>query len=135
MSNSSIWAIDRTLSGATTSDWSGLAIDGNEEVLCIPQIFKAGASSSGCLVSYPGHSWKGSYPSTEMLLVYSTASASWFEFTSFTHTHTCVGVWSPHGMMANMLDCNIIVSEFELQPYYYIHFQTNTLWKGWLVEF
>ena len=29
-----------------------------------------------------------------------------------------------------MLDCNIVVSEFELQKRYYVHFQTNTLEKG-----
>ena len=33
---SSIWTIDRTLSGATTPNQSGPRSDGNEEVLCIP---------------------------------------------------------------------------------------------------
>ena len=33
--------------------------------------------------------------------------------------------------MANMLDCGIIVTEFEFQLCYYIHFQTNTFGKGW----
>ena len=32
--------------------------------------------------------------------------------------------------VANVLDYNIIVSEFELQPRYHVHFQTNTLRKG-----
>ena len=31
--------------------------------------------------------------------------------------------------MVNVLDCSIIVSEFELQLHYYIQFQTNTLVK------
>ena len=31
--------------------------------------------------------------------------------------------------VANMLDCDIDVSEFELVSSYYIHFQTNTLGK------
>ena len=31
---------------------------------------------------------------------------------------------SPFGVVANMLDCNIIVSEFKLQSNYYIHFRT-----------
>ena len=31
------------------------------------------------------------------------------------------------GIMANVLDCNIIVSEIELHLHYYIHFQTNAL--------
>ena len=32
----------------------------------------------------------------------------------------------PHGEVANVLDCDIVVSEFELQLRYYIHFRTNT---------
>ena len=28
------------------------------------------------------------------------------------------------------MDCDIVVSEFELQPRYHIHFQTNTLGKS-----
>ena len=36
----------------------------------------------------------------------------------------------PHNVVANMLDCDIVVSEFKLQSCYYIHFQTNTLGKG-----
>ena len=32
--------------------------------------------------------------------------------------------------MVNMLDCNIIVSKFEVQSRNYIHFQTNTIRKG-----
>ena len=35
----------------------------------------------------------------------------------------------PRGVMVKALDGRIIVSEFELQLRYYIHFQTNTLWK------
>ena len=35
-----------------------------------------------------------------------------------------------HSVMANVLDFNIVVSEFELQWHYYIHFRTNTLGKG-----
>ena len=32
--------------------------------------------------------------------------------------------------MANVLDCGITVSEFKFQPYYHVHFRTNTLGKG-----
>ena len=32
--------------------------------------------------------------------------------------------------MVKTLDCNLEVSEFELQSHYYIHFQTNTPEKG-----
>ena len=56
MSNSFIWPIDQTLSGATTADQSGSVSDGNEGVLCIPQSSSiTGASPSDCLASYAGH--------------------------------------------------------------------------------
>ena len=37
---------------------------------------------------------------------------------------------SPYGIMVNMLDCNILVSEFEPQSHFYAYFQTNTLGKS-----
>ena len=37
---------------------------------------------------------------------------------------------SPYEVVAKVLDCDIVVSEFELQPHYYVHFRTNTLEKG-----
>ena len=49
MSNSSIWPIDRTFSGAITLDQKGPGNDGNEEVLCFPK-------TPDELVSYPGPS-------------------------------------------------------------------------------
>ena len=63
----SIRPIDRTLSGATTSDQSGSGSDANEEVLCISQNSSiTGTSPSDCLVSYPGHSLVGVfYPPAE----------------------------------------------------------------------
>ena len=75
MSNSFIEPIDRTLSGATTPDQSGPGSDGNEGVLCIPQISSIiGASTPDRLVSYDGHSLGSvSYPSVEMQSVYSSA--------------------------------------------------------------
>ena len=90
MSNSSIWPIDRTLSGATTLDQSGPGSDGNEGVLCIPQSSSiAEASSSYCLMSYTGHSLVGSYPFAEIQWVYSAASADWAVYTSN------ISVWHP----------------------------------------
>ena len=82
---SSIWPIDRTLSGATTPDQSGPGSDSNEEVLHISQTSNiTGASPSDCLVSYPGHSLAGGWgvltPSAEMQSVYSTAPADWVTF-------------------------------------------------------
>ena len=35
-----------------------------------------------------------------------------------------------YGVMANILNCDIVVSEFRLQSHYYIHFQTYILEKG-----
>ena len=49
MQFSSIWPIDRTLSGATTLDQSWPGRDGNIEVLCIPQSSRiTGTSPSDC---------------------------------------------------------------------------------------
>ena len=70
---SSIWLIDRTLSGATTPDQSGPAIDGNEGVLYSSRI--TATSPSDCLVSYPRHSLEKSYLSVEKQSVNSRAPA------------------------------------------------------------
>ena len=56
---SSIWPIDRTLSGATIPGQSGPGSNGNEGVLRILQSSSiTGISQSDCLVSYTGH-WLG----------------------------------------------------------------------------
>ena len=36
----------------------------------------------------------------------------------------------PRGVMVKAMDCGIVVSEFEFQLHYYVHFETNTLGKG-----
>ena len=74
---SSIWLIDRTLSGATSPSLSGPESDGNEGVLCI-----LGILTLDCLVSYLGHLLRegGAYLSAEKQLVYSTAPANWANF-------------------------------------------------------
>ena len=78
MLNSSIWAIDRTLSGDTTPGQNGPGSDGDVEVLRIPQSSSiTKASPSDCLVSYPDHSLGESYPFAEIQSVYSTAPADW----------------------------------------------------------
>ena len=51
----SIWPIDRTLSGASTPGQSRHGSNGNEGVFHIPQIFKARATPSDSLKSYPEH--------------------------------------------------------------------------------
>ena len=76
---SSTWAMDSIMSGATTPDQSRLGSDDNEGALCIPQSSNITETlPSDCLVSYLGHSSVGrSYPSAEMLSVYSTAPVEW----------------------------------------------------------
>ena len=40
-------------------------------------------------------------------------------------------VWgNPRGIVVNVMNCDIVVSEFELQPHYHIHFRANTFGKG-----
>ena len=34
------------------------------------------------------------------------------------------------GVMVNVIDCGIVVNEFEFQSRYYVHFRINTLGKG-----
>ena len=36
--------------------------------------------------------------------------------------------------MFKVLDCGIVVSEFDLHLHYYVHFTTNTLGKGFVAE-
>ena len=58
MQFSSIYPIDRVLSGATALGQGGSGSNGNEGVLRIPQSPSiTGTSPSDCLVSYPGHSF------------------------------------------------------------------------------
>ena len=76
MSNSSIWLIDKILSGAITPGQSGPGSNGNKGYSVFPKTpHITGALSSYCLVSFPGHSLGRSYPSAEMKSVYSTAPA------------------------------------------------------------
>ena len=75
---SSIWPIDMTLSGVTTTGWSGPGSDGNKGVLRIPQSSNTTQiSPSDCLVSNPGDSLVESWPSVEKQSVYSVAPADW----------------------------------------------------------
>ena len=38
--------------------------------------------------------------------------------------------WGPDGIVSNMLNCDMAVSNFELQSCYNIHFRTNIRKKG-----
>ena len=69
--------MDRILSGDTTPSRSGPGSYGNEVVLYILQISKAGTSPSDGLMSYPGYLLVGFYPSADLQSVYSTAPANW----------------------------------------------------------
>ena len=51
------------------------------------------------------------------------------QFTCEFSVYTLCCCKSPHSVVANMLDWDV-VSEFELQSHYYVYFQTNTLGKG-----
>ena len=74
----SIWPIDKTLSGATTPRQSGPGSNDNKVVLRIHQSSSIiEASPSDCFVSYPRNSLEVSYPSEEKRSVYSTAPADW----------------------------------------------------------
>ena len=53
-------------------------------------------------------------------------SSGYFFFPSFLNHF----LLSLHSVVANVLDYDIIESEFELQSGHYIHFRTNTLGKG-----
>ena len=60
MSNSFIWPIDKTLSGATTLGQSGPRSDDKEGALCIPQSSSiTGTSLSDCFMSYQDTHWGG----------------------------------------------------------------------------
>ena len=37
---------------------------------------------------------------------------------------------SPRGLVANELDCDIVVTEFEFHSHFYVPFRTSTLEKG-----
>ena len=78
MSNSSIWPIDKTLSGTTTLIKSGPGSNGNEGILRISQSSSiTGTLPLDCLLSYPGHKLRESYPLAETQSVYSTDSGDW----------------------------------------------------------
>ena len=75
----SFWPIDRALSGAITPGQSGPGSNGNEGVLCIPRIFKAGASPSDGLMSYSWHSLVGVllFCSDAVDIFYSPSQMDW----------------------------------------------------------
>ena len=78
---SCIWLIDRTPSVTTTPDQDWPGSDGNDGLLCIPQIFSiTEISPSDCTMSYKGHSLRGSYPSAKKHSVYLTLPTDWAKY-------------------------------------------------------
>ena len=97
MSNTFIWSIDRTLSGATTPGQSGPGSDVNEGVLRIHHSSSImGALPSDCLLTYPGHSLGETYFSAEMQSVYSAGPvdlASVCQCVCMCVRCVCIGEW------------------------------------------
>ena len=127
MSNSSIWSIDRTLSGSTTLSQLELRSNCNEGVFRIPQCSPYWSLTIR-LFNVKSRTFGGVLPLCRdtVGIFYSSSQQA--------HKHkglkTYAGVGCPHGVMVKAMDCGIIVCEFILQLRYYVHFQANTLEKG-----
>ena len=79
MSNTSIWPINRTLSGTTIPGQSEPGSDGNKGVLHIPQSYSITEDSpSDCLISYPRQLLRECYLSAEIQSVYSESVDGFF---------------------------------------------------------
>ena len=81
LSDSSVWPIDRTLSGSSTPSQSGPGKDGNEGVLWIskaPAFLEPHHQIVSCHIKEKFFLWGWrSYHSSEMLLVYFQPSHCW----------------------------------------------------------
>ena len=89
--NSSIWPIDKTLSGATPLDQSGHGNNSNLGAIHIRQSSRTGALPSDCLVSYIRHSLWGFLPlwRDAIDVFYSPSRRSFLcSVYSLAHTHT-----------------------------------------------
>ena len=87
MLNSSIWPLDRTLSGATTPSQNESASESNEEVLYIPQSSSiTRVSPSVCLMSYQDTLWRGVLPfcSDVVNIFYSPSQLGFSDFSGFS---------------------------------------------------
>ena len=131
MPNSSIWAIDRTLSDATTLGQRGPGSKDNKRVLHIPQSSKTGSSLLEVLVSYQDTRWVG------------------FFFTSLQRCSQCILQPKPNGpsQRVEKLSCktndhlvysfyqaqkgNLLYQKFGLV----ISLSTNFLLIDWLIDF
>ena len=90
MSISSIWSIDRTLSGATTLGQSGPGSDGNELRALLESHYLI------VLCHIRDICWVKSYPSAEMQLVYSAVTVEWAMHNFFSYidiSNVRIGGW------------------------------------------
>ena len=53
--------------------------------------------------------------------------AAW---TCSIYIYIYIYISTPRGVMVKAMDCRIVVTEFEFQLRYYVHFRINTLEKG-----
>ena len=58
-------------------------------------------------------------------IFFKTTRNGLFDF--YNYTETMRG--GPRSIVVNVLDCDIVINEFELQSRHYVHFWTNTLGK------
>ena len=105
---SSIWPIDRNLSGATTPGQSRFGSGGNEGILCIPQSSSiTGNLPSDCLVSYPGYSLQRS---SRYIQQPQPTEQPNFGFIHFASTSPCWISWFPV-----LLACMILLTSSSQQ--------------------
>ena len=124
---SSIWHIDRTLSGATTPGKSGPGNDGNKGIIRIYQSSHiTEASPPNSLVSYPGHLLKESCISAEMQSMYSTAladRAQWWNSSIWPIDATLTGTHTPLDLgVQAMKSYSAFPKTLEVEPHYQILF-------------
>ena len=69
-----------------------------------------------------------------LLMVFKELDQCCFVWVLYVHNnlHLCISYIGgcPCGVMVNVMDCEIVVSEFVLQSHYHVHFQANTRGKG-----
>ena len=103
---------------STVPDQSRLESNGNERVLYTHRITGTGASPSNEVQCHtPLQRCRRIIPPHPIRLG--------IRFEDFTVVYE----GSPHGVMANVLGHDIVVSEFELQSCYYVKFRSYTLGK------
>ena len=114
----SIWPIDRTLSGSTTSDHSGPGSDGNKGLFHILQ-----SSTIKLFIVISGHSLGKFYPSPEMQSVYSADQADL--------TNVCV-CSIPYKYAYNLFSNKIMLVFFSTKDIRFYHFKCSIMQSKWI---